>query len=599
MEFCVPEFYALASTGERLAFQREQRAEETVYLLKKGRFAQAERLTVTSDAFAAEAGDEGFYLIAGTSHSSGSPVIYFQERTDCRIRLSDPLLSLFAVGTVQATYVVLIDRNYSYSQQAVCENGNYRIGLLFELSEQPVEDDICLRVLTLPAGSDYNAVARCVREYRLAAGEILPLREKCKARPALEYSRRYPMIRIRMGWKPVPPEVLHQTPENEPPMYVACTFADVRKLAQELKEQGVNGAELCLVGWNQKGHDGRWPQIFPVEEALGGEEELRKTIAFVQSLGYRITAHTNCVDHYEIADSFDWEQIARMKDGSPKQSGKWAGGAAYHACPEMQLRRAKQDLPKVAELGFSGLHYIDVLSILMPDVCFHPAHPCTVRQAIGYLREIMKLSRELFGGFSSEGGYDFALGELDFSLYNSFGDYLKMPEKLKNGITDQLVPLWELIYHGIVLYNPCSASVNHTAKTADEVVTSILYGGRPTYYFYSKFVDVNSGFLKSIGTNWMGNEDLACRTDAERKAGAEAVRRGQELYHALADRQFVYMRSYREQENGLRVVTYEDGVCVAGNYTDEVLHFEKGEVPPHSCRVFGTDGSFYEIQKEG
>jgi hypothetical protein len=37
-------------------------------------------------------------------------------------------------------------------------------------------------------------------------------------------------------------------------------------------------AQLCLVGWNQKGHDGRWPQIFPVEEALGGEEKLRRLI---------------------------------------------------------------------------------------------------------------------------------------------------------------------------------------------------------------------------------------------------------------------------------------------------------------------------------
>ena len=49
-------------------------------------------------------------------------------------------------------------------------------------------------------------------------------------------------------------------------------------ILDEVKRQGVERAEVCLVGWNQKGHDGRFPELFPVEEQLGGEDKLRKLI---------------------------------------------------------------------------------------------------------------------------------------------------------------------------------------------------------------------------------------------------------------------------------------------------------------------------------
>ena len=60
-----------------------------------------------------------------------------------------------------------------------------------------------------------------------------------------------------------------------------------------------------MVGWNKSGHDGRWPQAFPVEEKLGGEEGLREAILHANKLGYYIAAHTNSSDAYTIADNFD------------------------------------------------------------------------------------------------------------------------------------------------------------------------------------------------------------------------------------------------------------------------------------------------------
>ena len=210
---------------------------------------------------------------------AGSILTCFSKReSDCHYSSVDPLMSLFAVGKADGTYVVMIDRTYSYKLRVTYAEGRYSIEILSELSKQPKGESVRLRMFKLPAGSDYNQVARFVRNYKLGKGEIQPLSDKAKAREIIRYSIKHPLIRIRMCWKPVPPEILHQTLENEPKMYTACTFSRVRDIADELHRQGIEGAEICLVGWNIKGHDGRWPQIFPVEEAFCGEEELLRTV---------------------------------------------------------------------------------------------------------------------------------------------------------------------------------------------------------------------------------------------------------------------------------------------------------------------------------
>ena len=77
-------------------------------------------------------------------------------------------------------------------------------------------------------------------------------------------------------WEEEETVIPEQTPENEPEMHVASTFRDVSDLLDEFHKRGIDEAEFCLVGWNKSGHDGRWPQAFPVEEKLGGEEARRK-----------------------------------------------------------------------------------------------------------------------------------------------------------------------------------------------------------------------------------------------------------------------------------------------------------------------------------
>jgi hypothetical protein len=321
-----------------------------------------------------------------------------------------------------------------------------------------IYDDIRIEIIPLPNAKTAGDFAKAERELRIARGEIMTLKEKCE-REIVDYSRKHPVVRIRMGWKQSPSPYKHQHKDNEPMMHTAVTFARVRDIVDALKKAGVEGADLQLVGWNKSGHDGRFPQLFPVEEALGGELELRKTIEYVKSLGYKISLHTNLVDSYEIADCFKWENVCVHQDGTYLQRGDYSGGYSYIVCPKKQYENNKMHMEQLKDLGLNGVHFTDVISIIMPDVCHNEKHPCSTKEAIEISKKIMRETRETLGAFSSEGAFDFALGELDYALYVCFGDGFGA----KNiPICDSFIPFFELVYHGIILYNPMSPTVNFT-----------------------------------------------------------------------------------------------------------------------------------------
>ncbi len=353
-------------------------------------------------------------------------------------------------------------------------------------------------------------------------------------------------------------------------MHTACTFVQVEELMVEMKRQGIEKAEICLVGWNRKGHDGRWPQVFPVEPALGGEEGLRKLIAHAKRIGYRITCHTNSSDAYRIADCWNEAEIIKTKDGALSvNKNAWSGGRMYNLCPKVAYEKYLQmNLPKVKAFGFEGFHYIDVLTIVPPRTCYDPKHPLTAVESTQYLNKILAQTQQEIGGIASEGGYDFAAANLDFSLYIAYNLLSGAPE-----IADEIIPLWQLVYHGYVLSNPSAETVNYTVKAPENRLRFYEFGGIPVLYFFSRFVGENG--MK----NWMGDQDMYCATQEQREESVKQMKRMLEDYKPFADRCLAHMDDHRKLTDGVYETTYSDGYHVIVNYTDKPYVFGKVTVP--------------------
>src|SRR5690606_13505117 len=293
-------------------------------------------------------------------------------------------------------------------------------------------------------------------------------------------------VRLRLAVKPVPHSIVEQTPDNEPPVRVFLTFEQVRTIVDEFQSQGINDAQFTLVGWNIGGHDGRYPQVFPVEPLLGGEKSLKETIKYGQSKGYLVSAHNCYYDAYRIADTWSESYLRKNRDGSLIKGGQWGGGQSYLQCLAQSYELfASRDLEQIRALGFEGLFYTDVLSITRPLECHDPNHPVSRKEDAEARLRILRLAQSLFGGVQSEGPLDFAAPALDRFIYTSI--HTNNTSHLDLPYLDESVPLFPLVYHGTMTYNLDNTTVN-ALPGENEYLKNIAYGGVPLIYFYGNFL---------------------------------------------------------------------------------------------------------------
>lgn len=496
---------------------------------------------VTPDFARAKKGESGYFVLP-----SGHLGTFREEEGEFSVPTD--LMPLWGMKTPRGTFATLIEGlpwDCKLIVRAV--KGDYSVSMRFDLGGRVPEEDIAIRIQTLPPVAEYPQMAAWYRDLRLSRGEIVPLGDRLVKNPDLAYAAKAVEVRIRQAWKPAPPPVKEQTPSNEPPMKVAVTFDRVSEFAHALKTAGVERVEICLVGWNRKGHDGRYPQLFPVEPELGGEAGLKKLIADVQSLGYRIVCHNNHSDAYTVAECWSPDDIIRAPDGTLSKNACWSGGQMYNLCPKVAWEKyAQHDLGKIAALGFRGLHYIDVLSIVTPRRCFDGRHPLTRREAADYVNRMLRRGADLMGGIASEGGFDFTAGSLDYALYVSFADPTAPMPKL----TDRFVPFWQLVYHGIVMSNPFAHTTNYTIKDKRTQLVVAEFGARPVFYVHSKFLE---------GRAWMGQADLEFDTPAHFAAAVAAVKRGVDEYARRCHLQTSFMTDHRILGTDKVEVAYSDG----------------------------------------
>ncbi len=524
----------------------------------------------------AMAGEEGYFALPRGQKAPCDMLCAFEKREDQVYESGYTVMPWFGVKTPRGCFIALFTGLWSeHAHVVTVRDGRYEVQGRFTLEGQGAGEDMAMEFHFLRGEeADYSGMCRFYREFQRRMGRYLTLKER--GRSAVEYAASAPEIRVRLAWKPVPTPVEEQTPETEPPLHVAATFDRVGEIMEAMKRSGVEKAEFCLVGWNKSGHDGRYPQLFPVEEKLGGEEGLRRLVEKAGQLGYKLVCHTNSTDCYSIASDWDPEVLPiRGRDGSPSKGAQWGGGRMYNMCPHAALPLARRDLPRVAALGFSGLHYIDVVGVVAPRKCFSPRHPATRMDFVETMRQIMRKSTDLFGGFQSEGVFDCYSRELDYGLYAAFGMLTE-----RHPLCSRRAPLWQLVYHGSILSNPTTETVNYPIKGWEAELAMMEYGGRPSLYLYSRFVTPTEG-----RGNWMGSDDLTCDDSENLSRTARVAGQVYRDYAPLARLQWIPFRRHDELAPGVTQTTYEDGTRVLCNYGEGAYRGKDVEVPPHEWRL--------------
>jgi len=531
------------------------------------------QVTIRFDEFTGQAGEDGFFVVPSLSNTNTSALVAFREREDTESVFRNQIMPIFAVSHGGDGFLAVVSGMvFEYELVVGVKDGGYYLYPRFILNDGRLLEDVTIHLLPV-ADASYSALARRYRQYQLERGACRPLRERVKEQPVLAEAARGLEVRVRFGWKPPVNDVPEQPPETEPPLHVALTFDRCRDILDEFKRQGIKDAEFCLVGWNRAGHDGAFPDLFPVEKAFGGEAGLVRLIGHAKDLGYLIAAHTLPPFAFSLAERYDPDDLLLDKEGKPNVGGYTrglSGGIPRYVCSKVSHEKlVTQDFKDMAHLGFRGIHYLDVMNIVRPLGCCNPLHPITSTETGEWRTKSLELARQSGGGSASEGAWDFCIGSLDYALYTYF---LPLRNPKLPDICDCLIPFWHIAYHGIVLYNLSSSTVNQAIKSDPTLpLQNLEFGGRPLAYFYSKF--------RAEGSDWMGEEDLRCDTDEELCDNVAKLKQDYDNYAQVRDLQFEFLDEHHLLAPGVAYTRYSNGTVIVVNRSEAPFAWEGRTVP--------------------
>jgi hypothetical protein len=158
----------------------------------------------------------------------------------------------------------------------------------------------------------------------------------------------------------------------------------------------------------------------------------------------------------------------------------------------------------------------------------------------------MKYAHEITGGFTSECGFDHVVKYLDWAFYINHQNH-------HSEILDRYIPVWQLVYHGIV---PSSAffsdTNNNLTRSWEEIrLHHAEFGGRPVYY-----------------GGWTNIKNLP------------KVKEVYDEYQKVAHLQLEFMEDHKQLAPDVYLTAYSNGSKVITNYTQSPFEYEGKTIKP-------------------
>lgn len=446
-------------------------------------------LDVLPDLLATRVGDPGFYLLPDFSGS----LVRFENHapavTRDRLYMHQSeweklcIMNCFGLKQGRAGTLVVVHKGdfFCHAVTEVNHEGVNRLHAAFGIRHEPGEpikqEDKELVVRFTEGREDgYFDLAKAYHEYLVAERGVSPLKARLAENPVLAYSVGAMRTKFFLGRKP-------RSLDGNVPMKVYATFDQAGEILDRMQAAGLTRAVITLVGWNLGGHDGAYPQKFPVEPALGGEEGLRRLIAKATAMGYQIVPHDTLSDMYMAGQTYDPEVIMRHADGSPIMGGIWGGGQAAKSCPVAYFHRYGPDVTRIRDLGFSGHYYVDAQSNPLFR-CHDPRHPADEQQFGISQCNMIQCYRALYGAVSQEMGPTYALPFVDevacvHSPNNTAWCLGHLDGPLKR-IVDRIVPFYHLAIHGLVTYQESWVHAYRKCGVRKGLLRALAFGARPS-----------------------------------------------------------------------------------------------------------------------
>ena len=529
-------------------------------------------IDVVPDFMTARKGDEGYWIDARGAYGrfEKDDGEYANDRAGWM-----PIFALKRGDTLW--YGQVTGWRCDYCFNVVAKDGRYEAFPRFMVKElrafYPVYQDIVVDFRRLDGrNADYVGYAKAYRKHQFANAGIRMARDRAKTNPVTDYLLESFVIRISQHCRKqvLKDHTLRMTKANEQPLLVHMPFLICEDYVQQLHDVGVDKATILSAGWTSGGYDGRYPDMFPVEPAIGGEKGFRSFAAKCRALGYQISAEVDYTEMYGPADRFNLDLACRYANGQFPDGGFWPGGLAYNLCTRkaLDLGWCQTDFARLRDVIGPGPLFFDVMSAIEPRRCGHPAHRMT-SDGMGavYLR-LYGLAQTTMGGAASECGFDLGISHLDYVNYLWHEiDFLKN-DKFK-GFQSGVFPVWELVYHGVVFYTSDRWLQNHTYGNEDRSNGAFDFG----WGIYDRKEDPEKA-LKMV--EFGSRPILYTHSFSDIPSVVKAWREYSPVRHLQKEE----MTGHREIAAGVFETTYGDGSRTIVNYRTSAFVEKSLHIPP-------------------
>ncbi|MEI8245736.1 MAG: DUF5696 domain-containing protein [Lentisphaerota bacterium] len=375
---------------------------------------------------------------------------------------------LWGVVSGNAGFAAYVPFNHGDADTAIIVTANYGVEQLcavharFHYRQHPRDqrvDEPRRLVFDFLEGQvpDYSDIARVYRNYLLNEVAVPALRQKAETSPEVAYQAGAYMFCPMMGLKRFK-WYANPYADGSGPLDIYLTYDDLITEMRRSKEAGVGHAVVQMVGFNRDGHDGSYPDIFPLEPKVGGEDGFSRCAKSMRELDYRSSVHLNLRCYSRNSQNFRYETVMRDRDGGPVVNQTGPEGEDFNACPWAAAAPFIQDiLPRLKALGADGGVYFDfMLGVLFRCYQTRHCHGVTRRDYMNGVLKFFEQAKHIFGSVRAENAIAPALSITDAShtiIHPRRGEsYLADSELRQRGLFDESVAMMVVVYHGLVFY---------------------------------------------------------------------------------------------------------------------------------------------------
>ncbi len=360
------------------------------------------------------------------------------------------------------------------------------------------------------------------------------------------------------------------------------TFEEAGSMAEQLKEGGINNQVINLQGWFNDGYYHAVPDDVDIIGSLGGKKGLEELNSLITGMNGKLYADVAFQKVTWADDDFNYEAegsryygagyVVSFGQVNPTTLRNTSGLGYYET--EFDLLSPKF-LPRYVEGFTDEIEDIELYGVSLRDLG-DDLHSDKKRTNVIDREKALDIVLGQFDLLKTSGKKLMTERANEYALAYS-SDIINVPVDDNDfAIIDASIPFYQMIIHGSIDY--AGELLNYEDNyDLDETILNLIEAGASPHYV---FTWEESSRMKDSGLNRYYTTTFSRWID-------DALNVYERVNEALAPVAGSYMVDHEIFDNGVRKITYSNGVSIYINYDDEALVAEGVEIPSLGYRLEG------------